>query len=69
MFDHISSFFKTVSHYQQRFFTWLFLQCIYILGIGGTAVVGKFFNAKFLDSKGEKRWHVHKKEIDLQTMY
>ena len=70
MFKKIEKTFKTISLYQRRAFTWVFLQAIYLLGLGLTSIVGRISGAKFLgNSVDASSWKPHVKAITTKTMY
>jgi len=70
MIKDIRAFFSRISVYQKRFFTWIFLQAIYLLGLGLTSLVARAVGARFLGvKKGDTAWKQHAKTIDTKTMY
>lgn len=70
MFDALRSFFHKVAQLQKRVFTWIFLHCIYGLGIGLTAIIARIFGFRFIERpKAASSWKVHGREVKLDTMY
>lgn len=70
MFDAIRSFFDKVAQVQKRVFTWVFLHCIYGLGIGLTAMAAKLFGVRFIElPKLASSWKNHGRAVKLDTMY
>jgi len=67
---HLSPFFKALSRTQQRVLTWIFLQLIFLLGLGITSVVGRMLKKKFLGEKSRlSSWKKHSGIVDLRKMF
>jgi hypothetical protein len=55
---------------QKIVFTWVFLNFIYVLGIGLTSVVGRVFGFQFITKpKKASSWQTHARSINVETMY
>lgn len=70
MIKRIETLLKTISSYQRKAFSWVFLQAIYLFGLGLTSIVGRIAGAKFLGHTAEKSsWQSHVRTITTKTMY
>jgi|GEM_PF-2856896 len=70
MWNQIISFFQKIRLLQQRVFTWIFLQAIYLLGFGLTSIFAKLMGVEFLEKKGvTSTWEKHGRPIDIKSMY
>lgn len=70
MWNQIISFFRKIRLLQQRVFTWIFLQAIYLLGFGLTSIFAKLMGVEFLEKKGvTSTWEKHGRPIDIKAMY
>ena len=70
MIEQLTLFFKKISKFQKKVFSWIFLQVIYFIGIGLPSLCGKIFQVQYLDQKNKKTtWKSHPTQIDLDTMF
>lgn len=64
----VTTLFRKFTLLQKRVFTWIFLQFIYVLGLGFTSVFGRIFGKEFME-KSPTEWKKHSAEINLKKMF
>lgn len=70
MFSAVQRFLDKVKAVQKVVFTWVFLNFIYVLGIGLTSVVGRAFGFQFIHKpKKASSWQTHANGINVETMF
>lgn len=63
-----TALFQKVVLLQKKVFTWIFLQFIYVLGLGLTSLFGRVFGKEFME-KSPTEWKKHSAEINLKKMF
>lgn len=66
----VQAIFHKVSLFQRKVFTWIFLQAIYLFGMGLTSIVARLSGAKFLgQTSANSSWKSHENKVSTKAMY
>jgi hypothetical protein len=66
----MQTLFKRFSQVQQKAFSWFFLQCIYLIGLGLTSIFGRALGHRFMNvHQSKSTWKRHPKEVDIGKMF
>lgn len=66
----ILAFFQAFTRLQKRVFSWVFLQAIYILGMGLTSIFGRLAGKSFIErQRFQSTWKKHLDQIDIERMF